>query len=78
MGLLPINLLIALCKLYFLSDVWTDIAEVNAKSSLHHLAKWTLDMILIVYWLNLVCHLIQDEILTKPSEDGYFQSPLSM
>ena len=36
MGLLPIDLLIDLRKLNFLSDIWTNIAEVNAMSSLHH------------------------------------------
>ena len=41
MGLLPINLLIDLRKLSFLGDICTHIAEVNAMSSLHHLAKLT-------------------------------------
>ena len=41
MGLLPINFLIDLHELNFLNDIWTKIAEVNAMSSLHHLAKWT-------------------------------------
>ena len=41
MGLLPICLIIDLRKLNFLSDIWTNIAQVNAMSSLYHLARWT-------------------------------------
>ena len=63
MGLLPINLLIDLRKLNFLSDIWTNIAEVNAMSSLHHLAKWTdRDFNSLMAKINLS---IQDEILTN-------------
>ena len=39
--LLPINLLIDLRKLNYLSDIWSHIAEVKAMCSLHYLAKWT-------------------------------------
>ena len=76
MGLLSINLLIDLSKQNFPSDMRTHIAEVNAVSSLHHLTKWII-VILIVYWLNLVYHLIKTKYV-QILGNSYFQSLLGM
>ena len=65
MGLLPINLLIDLRKLNFLSDIWSHIAEVKAMCSFIFLLNGLI-IILVVYWLNLVYHLIQNELLINP------------
>ena len=77
MGLLPIDLLIDLRKLNFLSDIWTNIAEINAMSSLHHLARWT-DR----YFNNLLAKFglsINSRRNTyKPSVYRYFQSLFGM
>ena len=77
MGLLPIDLLIDLRKLNFLSDIRTNIAEVNAMSSLHHLARWTdceFNSLLAKFGLSINSR----RNTYKPSVHRYFQSLLSM
>ena len=77
MGLLPIDLLIELRKLNFLSDIWTNIAEVSAMSSLHHLARWTdceFNSLLAKFGLSINSR----RNAYKPSVYRYFQSLLGM
>ena len=77
MGLLPIDLLIDLRKLNFLSDIWTNITEVNAMSSLHRLARWTdrdFNSLLAKFGLSINSR----RNAYKPSVYRYFQSLLGM